>query len=463
MDIPDGDYSPLYAGFSDFFLLLINQGLDYAVIPLIVFIVFLIFGSAMISGSEVAFFSMSSEQLDELKGDDKQSKRIISLLRMPEYLLATILITNNLFNIGIITTSFFLIKKLLVLPEGSWIAFLVNGVLVTFVLVLFGEIIPKVYANQHNVRLARITASPLHWLSKICYPISTILVNSTSFIEKRLHDSRDEVDVKEVQEAIDSAVGMVEASEIDQQEIELLKGIVSLRGFTVKQIMTNRLDVISLERNIGFDQLRHRITSCGFSRFPVIDRNIDNVKGILHAKDLLEHLYEQNDYDWLTLMNKPFYVPETKKVDQLLSEMQQLRTHMAIVVDEYGGTAGLITMEDILEQVVGEIQDEFDEEADLFVKHSENDYTFDGSANLLDICKALDIDDYSFDEVRGDSDSLAGLLMEIHGSFPEVDTEIQYLNLNFRVLSYDDNDHINEVRISFTKNDDEIPQQAPRV
>ncbi len=463
MDVPEGDYWPLLADILNSHLLLFIDGLDFSVFPLSLLIGLLIFGSSMVSGSEVAFFSLSTDQLEDLKSEDGSGKKILQLLRKPEYLLATILIANNLFNIAIITTSFFLMNMLLVLPDGSLLAFLVNGVLVTFILVLFGEIIPKVYANQYNVRLARTTAGPLHLLSKIFYPISSLLVNSTSFIEKRLQQGGNEkINVKALQNAIDRSVGMVDESAIDQQEIEILKGIVSLRGLTVKQIMTNRMDMVSVELNTGFNQLRELISKSGYSRLPVHNQEIDYISGILHAKDLLKHLYENDDFDWQILISNPYYVPETKKVDQLLTEMQQTRKHMAIVVDEYGGTAGIITMEDILEQVVGEIQDEFDDEVDIFVRHGENDYSFEGSANLLDICKALAIDEYTFDEVRGDSDSLAGLLMEIHGTFPEVNTEIKYLNINFRVVSYDDNDHIDEVRVSFSKNDDEIPQQAPR-
>ncbi len=433
----------------------------------------------MVSGSEVAYFSLRTKQMEDLEDDETpNSERVLRLWKDPQHLLATILIANNLFNIGIIITSFFLTKRLFFNWGPSWLAGLFNAVVVTLILVLFGEIVPKVYANQYNVSLAKLTSAPLSFLKKLLYPISFLLVGSTSLIEQRLQKMRQSevLDIKDIQDAIDivaenitSQTNSKEDEEELKEEIEMIKGIVSLKKKTVRQIMTNRTNMVCVEKNTSYKDLQKVITQNNFSRIPIYDESIDNITGVLHAKDLLPYLNKKDDFKWQKEIKhkEAFFVPESKKIDQLLREMQLKRQHMAIVIDEYGGTEGLVTLEDILEEVVGEIEDEFDKAEDSlnnsFKKINDNHYEFDGQVMLTDCCKLLNIDEDTFDEAKGESDSLNGLLMEINGSVPTKSDQVVYKNFIFSVKKLSDKNIIDTITVKIRPIEDvEIPKQAGR-
>ena len=309
------------------------------------------------SGSEVAYFSLSPKDVSELgKEGDKGSNRILNLLKRPGYLLSTILIGNNLVNVGIIITSYYLTSRVFDLDNirlgnlivtGNILNFLINVVFVTFLLVLFGEVIPKVYATQYNTRLARFMSGPLLFLRKVFWIFSGFLVSSTRLIEKRIKNSGADISMEELDKAID----LTTDDEATKQEIKMLKGVVKFGNITVRQIMRSRVDIVGVELQTTFDQLMEMIRNSGYSRIPVYEEDLDHIKGILYVKDLLGHLSQPDNFRWQDLLREPFYVPENKKIDDLFRDIQEKRIHMAIVVDEYGGTEGLITLEDIVEEV----------------------------------------------------------------------------------------------------------------
>jgi len=436
---------------------ILAQPFDSETILLICVVTLLILGSALVSGSEVAYFSITPEQLGKLKNNTPKTvgnARILSLIKTPQYLLATILIANNLFNIAIIVFSYFITNRLLSFEEGSWLGFVVNGVAVTFILVLFGEIIPKVYATQFNLRLARFTSLPLSLMRKLFYPISYLLVNSTSFIEQRLTKEKgimDSQELKEVRQAIDELAG----SNMSEQDRKLIKGLVDFGNITARQIMKARVDIVSIEKSDTFEDLKKTVINSGFSRIPVYKETIDKITGILYAKDLLPFLDKADNFNWHKLPRRALFIPENKKISDLFKELQEKHIHMAIVVDEYGGTQGLITLEDVLEVVVGEIRDEFDKAAQeiQYVVHNDHSYTFPGKTMLHDICTVMNIDNGFFEEAKGETDSLAGLLLELKERFPEIGDEMEYKNITFTVLSNGTANHIGQVKITVEEND----------
>lgn len=393
----------------------------------------------MISGAEVAYFSLNDNNVDDLqKNMDDKNGRILQLLEEKQYLLATILVTNNFINIAIILVSAFILGYLL--PDGmnELVKFLIEIVLVTFLLVLFGEVSPKVYASSNNIRLARIMAKPLVFLGKITYPITAILVNTTSIIENQIknrYDNNQQVSMEDIDQAIELSVTDTQDA---KKEIRLLKSIVKFGNVSVKQIMHSRVDVTALEQQTGFHELLKLVRESGYSRIPVYDDNFDNVTGILYAKDLLEHLNKTDNFKWINIIRPAFFVPETKKIDDLLSEFQEKRVHIAIVVDEYGGTAGLVTLEDVLEEIIGEIKDEFDDDEELdYTKIDDNNFLFEGKTMLNDVCRIIGTDTTTFDDVKGDSDSLAGLILELAGRLPKVNRVIEYTNYRFLITAAD--------------------------
>lgn len=431
---PGGSFYPIYESF----ILLSSTSLLGVGIALVL-LVLLLLSSAMISGAEVAYFSLDNNDVDDLqKNMDDNNGLILKLLEEKQYLLATILVTNNFINIAIILVSAFILGYLLPHNMNELAKFLIEVVLVTFLLVLFGEVSPKVYASSNNVKLARIMAKPLVFLGTMTYPITVILVNTTSIIENQIknrYDSNQQVSMEDIDQAIELSVTDTQNA---KKEIRLLKSIVKFGNVSVKQIMHSRVDVTALEQQTGFHELLQLVRESGYSRIPVYDDNFDNVTGILYAKDLLEHLNKTDKFKWIDIIRPAFFVPETKKIDDLLSEFQEKRVHIAIVVDEYGGTAGLVTLEDVLEEIIGEIKDEFDDDEELdYTKIDDNNFLFEGKTMLNDVCRIIGTDTTTFDEVKGDSDSLAGLILELAGRLPKVNRIIEYSNYRFLITAAD--------------------------
>lgn len=424
-------------------------------------ILFLLLCSALISGSEVAFFSLSPNDFEKLSQENSlASKRILTLKDHPRYLLATILISNNFINIAIVILSDFVLNKIfpqalfegwasgmipfLGLEElitaaqlGRAMSFLITVVGVTFLLVLFGEVTPKVYAKLNNIRLAKFMANPLRILMRIFNGPSKLLVQSSNFIEKRLEGTAQQVS-RTSKEEIDEAIELTVNSEEDtEQEINLLKRIVKFSEVSVKQVMRSRVDVVAIDFRISYPELLVVIKESGFSRIPVYDNDFDNVTGILYVKDLLGHLNEDDNFEWQQLIRtNVLYVPEAKKIQDLLKEFQKKHLHLAVVVDEYGGSSGIVTLEDILEEVIGDIKDEFDDEIEVVYKKVDDfNFLFEGKTLLNDVCRILGIDTNTFDAVKGDADSLAGLVLELIGQIPKQDLEIIYNPFRFKIVS----------------------------
>lgn len=395
-------------------------------------IMLLLIFSGVLSGSEVAYFSLGKNECKLLQEEDSvSSNRILELLSKPRYLLSTILISNNIVNIALVLVSDALISQLV--PADGWgfdnpsLDFWINGFitvgLVTFLLVLFGEVAPKVYANQNSMRIARVMSRLFRVLEVLFYPLSWVLVNSTQFVEKRLEKINQST---VTQEDIASAIELtVKDNKYAKQDVNMLKGIVRFGNTSVADIMKPRLKVVALDTASSFSDLLAVFRDESFSRIPIYGDDLDDIKGIIHAKDLLHHLDKAPDFDWHNLIRPALITPEKKKIDDLFHDFKEKRTHMAIVVDEYGGTEGIVTLEDILEEIVGEIEDEFDTPEDKPFDQI-NDYTFDfkGGTAINDICKTLDLMPDYFDDVRQGADTIAGLVLAINGSIPELNTSI---------------------------------------
>jgi putative hemolysin len=396
-------------------------------------IVLLIF-SALVSGSEVAFFSLSSAKLEEVKNSPAgSSKAIIELLEKPKLLLATILIANNFINVSIIILSTLFTDNLFQFVEHKLTLFLLQVVLVTFLILLIGEVIPKVYATTHSKKLASMMAFPLLFLRSLFKPVSLLLVYSTGIIDKRIKQKSHNISVNDLSHALE----LTDTKQISGNEKQILKGIVRFGKTDVKQIMTSRVNVSAIEFETGFSELLKKIEDYGFSRIPVYRDTFDHIAGILYIKDILPFLSEKDEFEWQKLLRTPYFVPENKKIDDLLKEFQVKKTHLAVVVDEYGGTSGVVTLEDIMEEIVGEISDEFDEEELEYSKLDEHNYIFDGHTALNDLYRVLKIDGEAFEQVKGESDTIAGLILELEGRIPEKGAQINLYPLTFMIEAVD--------------------------
>ena len=421
----------------------------------------LILSSALISGSEVAYFSLTPSQMIDLQDEGSaSSNRIIKLKEKPRTLLATILIANNFVNIAIVVLSDYLITEFMgeekLLLIGSWFyehgfawmgdanslasifMFLLTVIGVTFILVLFGEIAPKLYANLNNLKFSRIMAGPLTFLNTIFGPLSRILVNWSNKLEGRITGS-ESYQSNTSKEDLDAAIDLTVSSDDDssEEEADMLKGIVKFGDVSTKQIMKSRVDVTAIDIKTPFNEVMDVIKETGYSRIPVYNEDFDSIEGILYVKDLIGSYGETKDFNWVELIRKSvLYVPESKKIDELLREFQSKRTHIAIVVDEYGGSGGIVTLEDVMEEVIGDIKDEFDEQEEVeFVKLSEGNYIFEGKSLLNDVCRIIGVDSYYFDNEKGESDSLAGLIIEMTGAIPKRETEVEYRDIVFKIVS----------------------------
>ena len=382
--------------------------------------------SGLLSGSEVAYFSLDIQARKDLKGEKQASSaRILALLDKPRYLLSTILIANNVVNIAIVLVSKSLLDQLVPDSLHPWLHFGITVGLVTFLLVLFGEIAPKVYATKNNLRIARLMSSPLSVMQRLFMPLSLMLVNSTQLVENRLRTKMNQSTVS--REDITNAIELiVKDNKYATQDVNMLKGIVRFGDTSAEEIMCPRMKVVALDIEASLDEVLTIFRKQPFSRIPIYEETIDKIKGIIHAKDLLEHIDDEN-LNWHELIRPPLIIFEKKKIDDLFEDFQEKRTHMAIVVNEYGGTEGIVTLEDVLEEIVGEIQDEFDQsEKEAFDKIDDYTYDFDGSTPIIEICKVLDIRADFFDDVRSGAETIAGLILVLNGRIPALNMPLIY-------------------------------------
>lgn len=391
----------------------------------------------MASGAEVAFFSLGPNQVHELRLKDNQTDlNVLRLLEMPKRLLATLLISNNFFNVAIVIISTYVTNSLVDFSRFPyWVAFLVQVVVITSLILLIGEVMPKMFASRNNLKTARFLSGPVMFAIKLFYPLSSILVSSTNLIDRRISQRAYNVSISELSNAIELTSG----SGTPEEERKILQGIVKLGDIEVKEIMKSRVDVTAVDVENKFTELIRIIIDSGYSRIPAYDETFDQVKGILYIKDLLPHLGKGDSFEWQPLLRDAFFVPENKKINDLLQEFQEKKIHLAVVVDEYGGTSGIVTLEDIIEEIVGEISDELDEPVGEFEysKIDDHNYIFEGKTSLNDFSKILEIEDDTFDEIRGDADSIAGLLLEFFQKMPEKGAKVRFQKFEFTVKAVD--------------------------
>lgn len=402
---------------------------------------FLILLSGFASASEIAFFSLSPADLEAMDPDKSPLDMLVQKLRDDsERTLATILITNNLVNVTIIMLCNYIFTNLLTF-SAEWLQFLCVTILLTFLLLLFGEIIPKVYGNTNPLAFCRKAVKGVMFFRKLFWPIETILLKSGAFAEKVLQKENRQLSIDDLEQALE----LTDKSDIKDEQ-SMLQGIIRFGDETAKEVMTSRQDIIDLDIRCSYEDVLKCIVDNNYSRIPVYQDNKDNIRGVLYIKDLLPHLSKPANFRWQSLIRPSYFVPETKKIDDLLREFQENKVHIAIVVDEFGGTSGIVTLEDILEEIVGEINDEYDEEEHNYTKLDANSYIFEGKTLLNDFTKILNLPDDEFDDVEGDADSLAGLLLEIKGDFPAVHEILKYKRYTFEVLEIDER-RISKVKV----------------
>jgi len=388
--------------------------------------------SAMISGSEVAFFSLEPNDLKTIKEqENKRGKLIIKHLKDKETLLATILISNNFVNVAIVILTSFIASELVDFGSNATIKFIFEIIFITGIILFFGEILPKVYASQSARKFAGFMAYPLHILTRLLKPLSLILTKSTNIVNKRISRKVRNLSMDDISHALE-----LTGSDISEEK-EILEGIVKFGNIDVSEIMTARVDVIDVEIKSHYNKVLQVIIDSGYSRIPVFEETPDNVKGILYVKDLLSHLNQGEDFEWQNLIRKAYYVPETKMINDLLEEFQSQKIHMAIVVDEYGGTMGIVTLEDILEEIVGDISDELDSEEEFYTKLQDGTYIFEAKILLNDFHKVTDTDEEMFSEVRGEAETLGGLILELKGEIPAKHEVIEYKSCVFTIDAAD--------------------------
>ncbi len=402
-----------------------------SLVPLSI-LVLLLFASAMVSGSEVAFFSIQPRDLDTLKDVDKAGHDAVSnLLEGPKTLLATILIWNNFINVGIVILSSYLSDSFFDFGDSPNLKIAVEVIAITFLILLFGEVLPKVYATKNAINFGLFMSKPMFVLRRISKPLSFLLVRSSSFVEKRLQHKSENLSVDDLSQALE----LTSNEESSDEEQRILAGIVKFGSTNVTQIMKPRIDVTAVDISWEYGKIMKGILESGYSRIPVYEENFDQVKGVLYVKDLLPHINASSNFAWQELVREPFFVPENKKIDDLLREFQERKIHLAIVVDEYGGTSGIVTLEDIIEEIVGEISDEFDNDELFYSKLDEKTYVFEAKIHLTDFFKVVDAEESDFAEQAAEADTLAGFLLEVAGKFPEVSEEIKFKNYLFKVES----------------------------
>lgn len=415
----------------------------------------LLFLSAFVSASEVAFFSLEPKDLDQIREDRSPSdSKVQLLLDRSEFLLASILIVNNFVNVAIVMLCTYGIHSWINFSAVPVLGFVLETILLTFILLLFGEIMPKVYAQRNALTLVRFSASVWHGVEKVCRPLSRLLVGSTSFIRKVKRKGKYDLSVDELSKALE-----LTSAEIPEEK-EMLAEIIKFYNKTADEIMTSRLDVEDVEIKTNFRGVLEFIIQSGYSRIPVYAETEDNIKGILYIKDLLPYIDKPDTFRWQSLIRPAYFVPETKKIDDLLEEFRTNKIHMAIVVDEYGGTSGIVTMEDILEEIVGEISDEYDEDEKPFIRLADGSFIFEGKTMLTDFFRAIDAEEEDFDRLTEDVETLAGLILEIKGDFPRRSEVIVYAGkYRFQILEMD-NRRIQKVKFTILSEKDTEAKEA---
>ncbi|HNZ61857.1 MAG: gliding motility-associated protein GldE [Paludibacteraceae bacterium] len=419
-----------------------------AVIALLLSIVLLVF-SGINSGSEVAYFSLTPQMKDEIKESNKKNaKTLLHLINNPQRLLATILVSDNFVNVAVIMLLTYFTGSVLDFQSSPLLGFIFDTVIITFVLLLFGEIMPKVYASQYPEKTALLVTPFILAMQKIFQPVAILLVNSTSLITRQIEKfKKSDISIAELSHALE-----LTTDEQDEDK-EMLEGIIKFGNITVSEIMTSRVDMLAVDIKTNYKDLLNIIIQSGYSRIPVYSGNSDNIKGILYSKDLLPHLDKPANFRWQSLIRQAYYVPETKKIDDLLSEFQKNRVHLALVVDEYGGISGLVTLEDILEEIVGDISDEYDEEEKLYTKVDNHTYIFEAKILLNDFFKVTGIDEDEFSKVTEEVETLAGLILELKGEMPAKNEMIEYGRYIFEILSVD-NRRIRKIKLHIKDNFD---------
>lgn len=409
------------------------HSIDFEFLFGIIAIVVLLACSAFISGSEVALFSLSQKDIDDISNKDYNSGTLISrLLEKPKKLLATILVANNFVNIAIVIIFSSFSGRLFNGIESSVLRFVLEVVVVTFFILLFGEVLPKIYANRNNMEFAKKVAIPISIMNNILSPISVPMRNGILFIEKKLNVQKGNFSVDQLSQALE----LTSQNDTTDGEQKILEGIVTFGNTEVRQVMSPRIDVFALNIEETFAQVMPKIVEKGYSRIPVYKENIDQIEGILFIKDLIPHI-DSEDFDWTKLLRQPFFVPENKKLDDLLKDFQGMKSHLAVVVDEYGGTSGIISLEDVLEEIVGDISDEFDDEDLIYSQIDDKNFLFEGKISLKDFYRILDVDENEFESKKGEAETLAGFLLEISGNFPKKRQKITFHNLIFTIENVD--------------------------
>lgn len=396
-------------------------------------IVTLLFCSALVSGAEVALFSLSQKDIDVTLQEHPTKGKIISeLLEKPKKLLATLLVANNFINIGVVILFSFVGKNLFSSISLPILKFVLEVIVVTFLILLFGEVLPKVYASRNNIMFAKLTAYPIAGLDKLLSPISLPMRRLTIFLHNKLGKQKSNFSVDQLSQALE----LTSTEETSTEEQKILEGIVSFGNTDTKQVMSPRIDIFGLEITESFEDIYPKIIDKGYSRIPVYRDNIDQIEGVLFVKDLLRHI-DKKEFDWKTLIREPFFVPENKKLDNLLKDFQNMKSHLAIVVDEYGGTSGLVSLEDVIEEIVGDISDEFDEENTSFSKIDDKNYLFEGKINLKDFYRIINVDEDLFEIKKGEAETLAGFILEILGNFPKKGQKTNFENCLFTIETVD--------------------------
>ncbi len=420
-------------------LLILLFAFDSASVFSITFLCILLMCSALISGAEVAFFSLSTQDFEATDEEpvSRELQLAAKLLSKPKKLLATILVANNTINIAIVllfaNLGDFFFGSITAQLWGFDLRWIFEVVVITFLILMFGEILPKIYANRNRKQFASLMAYPLRVLDILFTPLSGPMRAITLWIHKRLGDQKSSFNVGQLSQALE----LTSEDDTTMEEQKILKGIVSFGNTDTKQVMRPRMDIFALNQEDSFPKIMEDLTKDSFSRIPVYEGNIDTITGILYSKDLLPHI-NKKDFDWNTLIRAPYFVPENKKLDDLLSEFKQKKSHLAIVVDEYGGTSGLISLDDIIEEIVGDISDEFDDEDVIYSKLDNNNYVFDGKTSLKDFYRIIKLTDESiFESKKGEAETIAGFVLEVSGGFPKKNEVIKYLNYTFTVEAID--------------------------
>lgn len=442
MDDPELQLSSLTS------LAVIFHPLSAELIISLVAMICLLICSALVSGAETAFFSLTPVNIENIRQEETAANTtILKLLKKPKRLLATILITNNLVNISIIILSTFAIDRLIDFQDQETFKFIIHVVVVSFLLLLIGEVTPKVYATRKATQLASFMALPLFYIQKVFHPLNSLLINSTAIIDKRIKWKDPGISVEDLSKALE-----ITSNEQEDEDHKILEGIVKFGNTEVKQIMKSRVDVVAIDLNLEFEKVLDAARESGFSRIPVYQDNFDKVKGVLYVKDLLPHLEKKSDFKWQHLIRSPFFVPENKKIDDLLKEFQNKKIHLAIVVDEYGGSSGVVTLEDILEEIVGDISDEFDDEDLHYSKLDDNNFIFEGKTPLIDFYRILNANDKLFEEKKGEADTLAGFILEIAGKIPMKMEKITFDRYLFTIEAADKR-RIKRIKVTIQANE----------